>query len=190
MKREIIDKQLSLAVIRNLILPLVRDLGVRHLVDHPYIGRYDHENKHLTIGLGHKRHGDKRHRTSVTFKGIHYRDGKQDEGKTRTVQIDRRVGWSRKHDNRLVQNDQTVSVKIVSFEETFNKLRTFSSLDIVNNFSASAQGEIAGIGGSVSQSTTISAHTEVETEKFNRTKREKVIEDTVRLKYPGPIFDA
>ena len=67
-----------------------------------------------------------------------------------------------------MQNDETITRKIMSFEETFNKLRTFSSLDLIQRFSASAQGEIMGIGGSVSSSTEAHAHTEVETEKFNR----------------------
>ena len=82
----------------------------------------------------------------------------------------------------------TVDEKISSFEETFNKLRTFSSLDIMSQFSATAQGEVLGIGGSVTNTSSIHAHTEVETEKFNRTKREKIIEDSVVLDYPGPVL--
>ena len=179
---------MSRQVVDRVIVPFVADLGAQHIVDHPYLGRYDHENKSITWGIGHKRHGDKRHRTSVKFEGINYRDGKQVEGKTSTVEIDHRVGWSRKLDNRKVANHVTVSEKIMSFEETFNKLRTFTSLDIMNQFSASAQGEIAGIGGSVSQTTSIQAHTEVETEKMNHTKKEKVIDDTTVLDYPGPVL--
>ena len=175
-------------MVKRVIRPFVEDLGAQHLVGNPYLGAYDHENKSITWGLGHKKHGDKRHRTSVKFEGIYYKDGKQIEGKTNTVEIDHRVGWSRKIDNRLVANRVTVDEKISSFEETFNKLRTFSSLDIMSQFSATAQGEVLGIGGSVSQSTTIQAHTEVETEKFNRTKREKIIEDSVVLDYPGPVL--
>ena len=87
----------------------------------------------------------------MKFEGIYYKDGKQLEGKTNTVEIDHRVGWSRKIDNRLVANRVTVDEKISSFEETFNKLRTFSSLDIMSQFSATAQGEVLGIGGSVTQ---------------------------------------
>ena len=51
--------------------------------------------------LATRSHGDKRHRTSVKFEGIYYKDGQQIEGKTNTVEIDHRVGWSRKIDNRL-----------------------------------------------------------------------------------------
>ena len=78
----------------------------------------------------------------------------------------------------------------MSYEETFNKLRTLLRRStLCNNMSATVQGEIAGIGGSVStRPTTISAHTEVETEKFNHTKKEKVIDDTTILDYPGPIY--
>ena len=137
--------------------------------------------------LGDKRPPDTR-TDQLRFEGIYYRDGEQTEGKTTTVEIDHRVGWSRKIDNRVVKNVVKVEEKIVSFEETFNKLRTFTSLDIASQFSATAQGEVLGIGGSVSQSTSITAHTEVETEKFNRTKKERIIDDTSILDYPGPIL--
>ena len=40
----------------------------------------------------------------------------------------------------------------------------------------------------MSTSTTTSAHTEVETEKLNHVKKEKVIDDTTVLDYPGPIY--
>ena len=33
-------------------------------------------------------------------------------------------------------------------------------------------------------------HTEIETEKFNRKRTERIIEDDVTLEYPGPIRDA
>ena len=73
----------------------------------------------------------------------------------------------------LCKNDERITRKIVSFEETFNKLSTFSSsLDLMQRFSATAQGTVLGIGGSVSSSGEVHAHTEVETEKFNRTKTE------------------
>ena len=191
MKRELIDKSMSLAVTKNAILPYVTYLGARHLVDHPYLGQYDHENKTMTWGLGHKKHGDKRHRTSVKYEAVHYADGEQIEGETTSIQIERRLGWSRRIDNRKVATKVTVTQKIMLYEETFNKLRTFSSLDIMNQFTASAQGEIAGIGGSVSQTSSITAHTEVETEKMNHKKTERVIDDTSELDYPGPIlYDA
>ena len=188
MKRERIDKSMSMQIVKRVLCPFIRDLGGRHLVDHPYMGAYDHENKTIIYGIGHKKHGDKRHRTSVKFEGIYYKDGEQIEGKTNTVEIDHRVGWSRKLDNRKVANKVTVAEKIISFEETFNKLRTLSSLDIMNSFTASAQGEIAGIGGSVSQTSNVHAHTEVETEKMNHVKKERIIDDTTLLDYPGPVL--
>ena len=188
MKRERIDKTKSLEVIKRVIRPFVEDLGGRHLVGNPYMGAYDHENKSISWGMGHKNHGDKRHRTSVKFEGITYKDGEKIEGKTTSVEIDHRMGWSRKIDNRKVANRVTVAEKIMSFEETFNKLRSLTSLDIMNQFSASAQGEIAGIGGSVSTTTSTHIHTEVETEKMNHTKKERIIDDTTVLDYPGPVL--
>ena len=185
--RERVDKRVSNQLLRRVIVPLALDLGARYLVN-PYLGRYDDDEKTLTWGLGHKKHGDKRHRTTVRFEGIHYRDGDKIEGKTHEIETDRRIGWSRKHDNRLAQNEETVNVKVVSFEETFNKLRTFSSFDLVQSFSASGKGEIMGIGGSVSSSTKASAHSEVETEKFNTHREERIIEDSVKLLYPGPLY--
>ena len=189
MKRERIDKTKSLELMERVVIPYVDSLGAKYLVDDPHLGEYDHENKTLSWGLGRKPHGgDKRHRTSAKCEGIFYGDGKQIEGKTTTVEINHRVGWSRKIDNRLVKNQVSVSEKIVSFEETFNKLRSFTSLDIMQQFTASAQGEIMGIGGSVSSTSSMQAHTEVETEKFNRTKRERIIDDSTVLDYPGPVL--
>ena len=185
--RERVDLRMSREVVRRVIVPLCMDLGARYLVK-PYLGRYDDDDKTIKWGLGHKRHGDKRHRTHATFSGIVYRDGDRTEGATRSIEVDRRIGWSRKHDNRLVANDETVNEKIASFNETFNKLRTFTSLDLIQRFSASAKGEVLGIGGSVTSSTEARAHTEVETEKFARNKQEKVVEDNVRIAYPGPIL--
>ena len=96
----------------------------------------------------------------------------------------------RKHDNRLVANEENVNVKIASFNEQYNRIRTFTSLDLIQRFSGSAKGEVLGIGGSVQSSTEVHAHTEVETEKWGRTKQEMVLEDHVRIAYPGPILDA
>ena len=76
-------------------------------------------------------------------------------------EIDHRIGWSRRHDNRRVQNccaclilidaqhqnDETVTEKVATFEETFDRLRSFSSLNVKQQFSASAQREIPGLGG-------------------------------------------
>ena len=185
--REVIDRRMSKAVAKNVFVPLAHDLGARYIFDDPVLGNYNHENKTITHGLGWKH--EKRQRTTLKQEGIYYKDGEKIQGKTTIIPIDQRVGWSRKHDNRLVQNDQTVTNKIVSFEESFNKLRTFSSLDIAQQFTASGKGEILGIGGSVSTTSSIHAHTEVETEKFNRTKKERIIEDTVRIFYPGPVRD-
>ena len=70
MKRERVDKSKSRQVIKRVILPFYIDLGAKHLVDNFYMGMYDHENKSISYGLGHKRHGDKRHRSSVKFEGI------------------------------------------------------------------------------------------------------------------------
>ena len=133
--RERVDKRMSREVIRRVIIPLCLDLGARYLVT-PYLGEYNDEEKTVKWGLGHKKHGDKRHRTHVTFQGINYRDGEKREGVTQSIEVDRHLGWSIKHDNRLVQNDETITRKIMSFEETFNKLRTFSSLDLIQRFSA------------------------------------------------------
>lgn len=188
MKRERIDKTMSLEVIRRVIRPVYEDLGSKYLWDHPSMTNYDHENKSISYDLGRKKHGDKRMRSTLRYEGIYYNDGKQIEGKTTTIEIDHRVGWSRRLDNRRVANRVTVAEKIISFEETFNKLRTFSSLDIMNQFTASAQGEISGIGGSVTNVQTTQAHTEVETEKMNHVKKERIIDDTSVLDYPGPIL--
>ena len=124
MKRERIDKSMSLEVIRRVIRPVYEDWGAKYLWDHPSMTGYDHENKTMWYDLARKKHGDKRMRSTLKYEGIHYADGEQIEGKTTTVEIDHRIGWSRKLDNRQVANHVTVSEKIMSYEETFNKLRS------------------------------------------------------------------
>ena len=142
----------------------------------------------LRWGFGHKEHGGKRHRTTVEYKGITYTDGEKREGKTYQRVEDRYSAWSVQHDNRLVQNEETVTKKIVSFEETYNQIETFTSLDLMQRFSTSAQGEVAGIGGSVSSTTEVRAHTEVKTNKYDRQRREVVLDSSAHIKYPGPLY--
>ena len=67
--REQIDRRMAMDICKNVLVPLVLDLGGRYLVQ-PYLGKYDDDLKSLRIGLGHKDGGDKRHRTAVEFKGI------------------------------------------------------------------------------------------------------------------------
>ena len=165
--RQRVDQSMSQQMNRRVIIPLLCNLGARYLVK-PWQSKYDDEEKTIGWRLGTKKHGDKRHRSGVEYQGIHYTDGEYSEGVTHEVEVGRHVEWSVKHDNRLVQNDETINKKKVSYEETFNKIRTFSSFDLVQSFSASAQGSISGIGGSVSSSTTASAHSEIETETFNK----------------------
>ena len=110
------------------------------------------------------------------------------EGKAYQRVEDAYSAWSVKHDNRLVQNDETVTKKVVSYEETYNQIETFTSLDLIQRFSATAQGEIAGIGGSVTSTTEARAHTEVKTNKYDRQRREVVLDTTARIRYPGPVY--
>ena len=180
---------MSQEIVRRVLIPLALDLGARYLVK-PYLGKYDDEDKTIKWGLGHKRHGDKRHRTHATFTGIVYRDGERTEGQTRSIEVDRRIGWSRKHDNRLVANEENVNVKIASFNEQYNRIRTFSSLDLIQRFSGSAKARCWASADRCSPPTEVHAHTEVETESGGAPSREMVLEDHVRIAYPGPILDA
>ena len=186
--RELVDLRMMKQMNSHAIVPLLLSLGARYLVK-PYIGKYDDENKTARWGYGHKHHGDKRHRSSGAYEGIHYADGETDEGRTREVVLERRLAWAAKQDNRLAQNREHINTKKVSFEETYNEIRTFSSMDLIQRFSASAQGEVLGIGGSVSSSTEARGHTELETNQFNRHKEEVIIDCSADLLYPGPILD-
>ena len=172
---------------RRVLMPLLIDLGARYLV-HPYMGKYDDEEKSARWGFGHKPHGDKRHRTTVVYRGINYADGVKTEGRTYARVEDRYSAWQVKHDNRQVQNDETVEKKVMTSEETYNQIQTLTSLDLLQRFSTTAQGEIAGFGGSVTSTTEARAHTEVATNKYDQKKREVVLEDTVRIFYPGPVY--
>ena len=185
--REQVDKEMMKLINRRVLMPLFVDLGARYLVK-PYLGRYDDEEKTARWGFGHKKHGDKRHRTTVEYQGINYIDGETRKGKTYQRVEDRYSAWSVKHDNRKVQNDETISKKKASFEETYNQIETFTSLDLMTRFSATAQGEIAGIGGSVTSTTEAKAHSEVKTNKYDRKKTETVLDTTARICYPGPVY--
>ena len=185
--RQRVDQGMSQQMNSRVIIPLLCNLGARYLTK-PWQSKYDDEEKTIGWRLGTKKHGDKRHRSGVEYQGIHYTDGEYNEGVTHEVEVGRHVEWSVKHDNRLVQNDETINKKKVSYEETFNKIRTFSSLDLVQSFSASAQGSISGIGGSVSSSTTASAHSEIETETFNKKRTEVILDTGARIFYPGPLY--
>ena len=110
--REQVDKRMMRQINRRVITPLLIDLGARYLVK-PYMGKYDDEEKTANWGFGHKKHGDKRHRTTVTYLGINYIDGDTTDGKTYQRVEDSYSAWSVKHDNRLVQNDETITKKVV-----------------------------------------------------------------------------
>ena len=185
--REKVDKRMMQQINRKVVTPLLIDLGARYLVK-PYLGKYDDEEKSAKWGFGHKKHGDKRHRTTVEYKGIRYTDGDKREGKTYERVEDRYSAWSVKHDNRLVQNDETVRKSKTSYEETYNQIETFTSLDLMQRFSASAQGEVLGIGGSVTSTTEARAHSEVKTNKYDRKKTETVLDTSARICYPGPVY--
>ena len=88
--RERVDKRMSREAIRRVFIPLCLDLGARYLV-RPYLGEYNDEEKTVAWGLGHKKHGDKRHRTHITFQGINYRDGEKHEGVTQSIEVDRHL---------------------------------------------------------------------------------------------------
>ena len=82
MKRERIDKSMSLEVIRRVIRPVYEDWGAKYLWDHPSMTGYDHENKTMWYDLARKKHGDKRMRSTLKYEGIHYPDGEKFEGET------------------------------------------------------------------------------------------------------------
>ena len=185
--RERVDKRMSAEINRRVIVPLILDLGGRYLVD-PYLVSYDDDVKNIHWGLGYKKHGDKRHRSSVRYQGVTYLDGGTHEAPSREIITDRKIAWVKKHDNRLVQNDETYGDKQMSYDESFNRLRSLTSFDLLNRFSASAQGAVAGIGGSISSTTEQRLHTEVETDQFNKKKRERVIDTSAHLAYPGPVY--
>ena len=185
--RQLVDKRMSAQMNRRVLIPLALNLGARYLVN-PYMGAYNDDEKTLQWGLGHKKHGDKRHRTTARYEGIHYRDGDRVAGPTRQIVTNKKIAWSRKHDNRLAQNDETFGSKKMTYDESFNRIRSFSSFDLIQRFSASAQGAVMGIGGSVSSSTEAHGHTELETEQFNKKKEERVIDTSAHLCYPGPLY--
>ena len=185
--REQVDKRMMQQLNRRVMVPLVLDLGARYIVK-PYLGMYNDEEKTAKWGLGHKKHGDKRHRTSVAYQGMTYIDGEERVGKTYSRVEDRYLAWSVKHDNRRVQNDETVGEKKASYQETYSQIETLTSADLMQRFTATAQGEFSGIGGSVSSVTEARAHSEVATNKYNLKKEEVILDNSAHIYYPGPVY--
>ena len=66
----------------------------------------------------------------MKYAGINYTDGEKVEGKTYQRVEDRYSAWQVKHDNREVQNDETVDKKVMTSEETYNQIQTLTSLDL------------------------------------------------------------
>ena len=179
--RQKVDYHMSLEFTKRVWIPLALVLGARHIV-RPFHGAYDDAEKTLAVGFGYKDGGDKRHRSRIRYVGINYPGGGSFDGKTRSIEVDRRVVWSVKHDNRLVQNDETRSSKVMTFDEEYDEVKTEAALDVMSNFSGS--GEVLGIGGSVSGST----HTHIagSTFKYNKKKTERVVDTSARICYPAP----
>ena len=117
-----------------------------------------------------------------------YIDGEERVGKTYSRVEDRYLAWSVKHDNRRVQNDETVGEKKASYQETYSQIETLTSADLMQRFTATAQGEFSGIGGSVSSVTEARAHSEVATNKYNLKKEEVILDNSARIYYPGPVY--
>ena len=181
--RQKVDHRVSMEVTKRVWIPVSFVLGARHIV-RPYHGSYDDAEKTHVVGFGHKDGGDKRHRSSIRYVGINYPGGGSIDGLTRSIEVDRRIVWSVKHDNRLVQNDETRSSKVMTFDEEYDEVKTEAALDIMSNFSGS--GTVLGIGGSVSGST--HSHIAGSTFKYNKKKTERIIDTSARICYPGPVY--
>ena len=128
---------------------------------------------------------------ACTFTGIVYRDGEKTEGETRSIEVDRRIGWSRKHDNRLVANQEDVNVKIASAStSTYNQAPHLHQLRpdpaVLRDRRRVRCWASAGRSRRPPRRTRTPR---VETEKWGRTKQETILEDHVRIAYPGPIRD-
>ena len=153
------------------------------------MGKYDDEAKSANWGFGHKKHGDKRHRTTVTYSGHQLPRWGDPRGQDLSARGGQLLGVEQSSTTTaLVQNDETVTKKVVSYEETYNQIETLTSLDLMQRFSASAQGEFSGIGGSVTTTTEMRAHTEVGTQKYDLKKREVMLDTSARICYPGPVY--
>ena len=101
----------------------------------------------------------KRHCTTVTYLGINYIDGDMRTARRTSAYEDSYSAWSVKHDNRLVQNDETITKKVVTpTRRPTTRSRPSPRWTLCKGSQATAQGEIAGIGGSVTSTTEARAH--------------------------------
>ena len=114
---------------RRVLMPLIVDLGGRYLVK-PYLGKYSDEEKTARWGFGYKKHGDKRHRTTVEYQGINYVDGENARGQDATSALRTATSaWSKSSTTTGRRRTTRPSrlQKKASFEETYNQIETFSS---------------------------------------------------------------
>ena len=75
---------------------------------------------------------------------------------------------------------------MVSYEETYNEIKTFSSLDLIQRFSTTVKGEFSGIGATVTSSTEARAHSEVATNQFNSKKQEVRLDTSAHIRVSRP----
>ena len=63
--------------------------------------------------LGWKKHGDKRHRTRITFEGIDYSDGKSKDGTAKIFDLPSEgLGWSRTYNAKAIPVDEEINEEI------------------------------------------------------------------------------
>ena len=153
----------QLEYIRRLT-PVLEDLGVRYLRDDPLRKGRDAEQPH-EWGLGWKRHGDKRHRTGITFDGFNYVDGDRREGATQIQHLGgNREGWSEIYKKSDVDIGVVVDEELSLLDETYTEDRVSASFEVTSKTTSEANAGVkAGpinAGASVTNETTVSAGSE------------------------------
>ena len=97
--------------------------------------------------LGWKHHGDKRHRTRITFEGIDYSDGKSKDGTAKIFDLPSEgLGWSRTYNAKAIPVDEEINEEIELHEENSEDLNANFNVTNRTSIKADAKGGVDGIG--------------------------------------------
>ena len=107
-------------------------------------------------------HSDHRQKTRITFDGIDYSDGDEDEGKSIIYDLpDERRGWSEVYRPRAIPIDREIEKSIEMHEEQWNEYSASASFEVTNRTTAKAEASVGDVASaSVESETTTTAKAE------------------------------
>lgn len=158
------------------LIPIAKILGATRLYDEPKrVGRkpdFPHRWK-----IGGKKDGDKRKDSVVNFMGFSLTDGETIRGKSEIVEGKSEPGIHEVLEGGPEGFHEELERELTTYEETqssFSK-ESYASLEIINKFSAHAEGGVDGVGSATideENTTTVTAGTSSSEAGSNTNRRE------------------